>query len=188
MIHSNISRPDLGRARRRTMKEKKELKGVSRRTFCKLVSGAAVIGGSGFMPSPSSIIGDAGLLGVQTAEAMTVVKIGEAPKEAYVTPLFTGPDVTRQSLISDSKELRVSIVNFGKGVRNKFHTHDRDQVLVVIAGNGIVAREKEEKVVTVGDVVLFPAGEKHWHGATKDSEFSHIVITRTESKTTQLED
>ncbi len=30
--------------------------------------------------------------------------------------------------------------------------------------------------------------EKHWHGATQDSGFSHIVITRTEVKTTQLED
>jgi len=171
------------------MKERKGLKGVSRRTFCKLVSGGAVaIGGSDFLPSPSWRIGDGGLLGVQVAEAMTVVKMKEAPKEPYVTPLFTGPDVTRQSLISGSKELRVSIVNFGKGVRNKFHTHDRDQVLIVIAGKGIVATEKEEKVVTVGEVVLFPAGEKHWHGAIKDSEFSHIVITRTESKTTQLED
>ena len=83
------------------MKEKKELKGVSRRTFCKLVSGGAVaIGGSGFLPSPAWKMGDAGLLGVQVAEAMTVVKMKEAPREPYVTPLFTGPDVTRQSLIS----------------------------------------------------------------------------------------
>jgi len=50
-----------------------------------------------------------------------------------------------------------------------------------------VATEKEERIVTVGEVVLFPAGEKHWHGATRDSEFSHIVVTRAGSKTTQLE-
>ncbi len=55
------------------------------------------------------------------------------------------------------------------------------------AGKGIVATEKEERVVTVGEVVLFPAGEKHWHGATKHSEFSHIVVTKTDSKTTQQE-
>jgi quercetin dioxygenase-like cupin family protein len=169
-------------------KTKKEEKEVSRRMFCKWVSGgAAAIAASGFLPSPSWKIGDARLLGVQGAGAMTVAKISEAPKEPYVTPLFTGPDVTRQSLIPDCKDLRVGIVNFGKGVRNKFHTHDRDQVLIVTAGKGIVATEKEEKVVTVGEIVLFPAGEKHWHGASKDSEFSHIVITRMESKTTQLE-
>ena len=45
-----------------------------------------------------------------------------------------------------------------------------------------MATEKEEKIVTTGDIVLFPAGEKHWHGATKDSEFSHIFITERGSK------
>jgi quercetin dioxygenase-like cupin family protein len=119
---------------------------------------------------------------------MKIVKMNEVPKEPYVTPLFTGPDVTRQTLVSDSKDLRVNIVNFGKGVRNKFHAHDGDQVLIIIVGKGIVATEEEKKVVTVGEVVLIPAGEKHWHGATKDSEFSHIVVTRVGVKITQLED
>lgn len=140
------------------------------------------------MPSSSGRIGDTGLWGVQAGEAMTTVKINEVPKEPYVTPLFTGSDVTRQSLVSNSKDWRVGIVNFGKGVRNKFHTHDSDQILIVTAGKGIVATEKEERIVTVGEIVLFPAGEKHWHGATKESEFSHIVVTKTESKTTQQED
>jgi quercetin dioxygenase-like cupin family protein len=119
---------------------------------------------------------------------MKIVKINEVPKEPHVTPLFTGPDVTRQSLMSDSKDLRLGIVNFGKGVRNKFHTHDGDQVLIITAGKGIVATEREEKLVTVGEIVLFPAGEKHWHGATKDSEFSHITITKLGAKTTRLEE
>ena len=119
---------------------------------------------------------------------MKIVKMNEIPKEPYVNPLFTGPEVTRQPLLSDSKDLRLGIVNFGKGIRNKFHTHDGDQVLIITAGKGLVVTEKEEKIVTVGDIVLFPAGEKHWHGATKDSEFSHIFITRAGVKMTQLED
>ncbi len=114
--------------------------------------------------------------------------MNEVPREPNVTPLFTGPEVTRQSLVSDSKDLRLSIVNFGRGVRNKFHTHDGDQVLIITAGKGFVAAEEEKKVVTVGEMVLFPAGEKHWHGATEDSEFSHIVITRVGVKMTRLED
>ncbi len=171
------------------MSRAKEEKGVSRRMFCKLVSaGTAAIGGSYLIPSLPRGVGDARILGVRAAEAMTTVNMNEVPKESGASPLFTGPDVTRQSLISDSKELRVSIVNFGKGVRNKFHTHDVDQVLIVTAGKGLAATEKGEKVVTVGEVILFPAGEKHWHGATKDFEFSHIVITRVGGKTTQLED
>jgi len=119
---------------------------------------------------------------------MKIIKISQVPKEPHVTPLFTGPDVTRQSLVSDSEDVRLSIVNFGRGVRNKFHKHDGDQILVIISGKGIVATEKEEKVVTAGEVVLFPAGEKHWHGATEDSEFSHIVVTKVGVKMTQLEE
>ncbi len=94
---------------------------------------------------------------------MKVIKINDVPKEPYVIPVFTGPDVTSQSLVSDSKDLRVNIVNFGKGVRNKFHMHDGDQVLIITAGRGIVATEQEKRVVTVGEIVIFPAGEKHWH-------------------------
>ncbi len=119
---------------------------------------------------------------------MKIIKMNEVPKEPYAIPLFTGPNVTSQSLVSDSKDLRVSIVNFGKGVRNKFHRHDGDQVLIISAGKGLVATEKEKKTVTVGEIVLFPANEKHWHGATEDSEFSHIVVTRAGAKMTQLED
>ena len=118
---------------------------------------------------------------------MKIVKINEVPKEPYLNPLFTGPDVTRQSLLSDSKDLRLSIVNFGRGTRNKLHTHDGDQVLIITAGKGFVATETEKKVVKAGEIVLSPAGEKHWHGATPDSDFSHIVVTRVGVKMTQIE-
>ena len=118
---------------------------------------------------------------------MKIVKINEVPKEPYLNPLFTGPEVTRQSLLSDSKDLRLSIVNFGRGTRNKLHTHDGDQVLIITAGKGFVATETEKKVVTAGEIVLFPAGEKHWHGATQDSDFSHIVVTRVGVKMTPIE-
>ncbi len=119
---------------------------------------------------------------------MKIVKISQVPKEPFLIPLFTGPDVTIQSLVSEGKDLTVSIVNFGKGVRNKFHMHDSDQILIIIAGKGIVATEKEKKAVGVGEIAFIPAGEKHWHGATQDSGFSHIVITKAGVKMTQLED
>lgn len=120
---------------------------------------------------------------------MNIIKLSNVPKEsATLGTLFTGPDVTRQPLELDSKELTVAAVNFGKGVRNKFHAHDSEQLLIVTAGRGIVATEKEERVVIPGDIILFSAGEKHWHGATEDSEFSHIYVTKIGSKLTQLED
>jgi quercetin dioxygenase-like cupin family protein len=118
---------------------------------------------------------------------MKVVNMHQVPKEPSDKPLFTGPGVTRQVIELDSNEYKVNIVNFSKGIRNKFHAHEYEQVLIVTAGKGIVATEEEEKVVTEGDIILFPAGEKHWHGAAPDSEFSHLYLMK-EGKMTQLEE
>ena len=109
---------------------------------------------------------------------MKIVKMSKVPKESFVDPVFTGSEVTKQLLTPGSKEFSVVLVNFGKGIRAKLHTHDADQILIVTAGKGLVGTEKEEKMVTAGDVVLFHAGEKHWHGATEDSEFSHIAVVK----------
>ena len=68
------------------------------------------------------------------------------------------------------------------------HTHSSDQVLFVTAGQGIIATETEQQVIGVGDVVHIPAEEKHWHGATQHSHFSHIALTAKGSTTTQVEE
>jgi hypothetical protein len=36
---------------------------------------------------------------------------------------------------------------------------------------------KKAQFLKVGDVVTIHENVKHWHGATKDSWFSHIAIT-----------
>ena len=119
---------------------------------------------------------------------MKIVSLHKVAKEPFPNPIFTGPEVTRQLLLPDSREFSVNVVNFGKGVRNKFHAHDSEQILIVTSGRGIVATEKEERVVTEGDIVLISPGEKHWHGATRDSDFSHIYVSRLGSVLTRLED
>ncbi|HSL99918.1 MAG TPA: cupin domain-containing protein [Candidatus Limnocylindria bacterium] len=119
---------------------------------------------------------------------MKIVSMNDVSREPFPNPIFTGPDVTRQLLMPDSKEFSMNVINFGKGVRNKFHAHDSEQILIVTSGEGIVATEQEERVVTKGDIILIPPGEKHWHGATRDSGFSHIYVSRLGSKLTQLEE
>ena len=119
---------------------------------------------------------------------MQVIKMNAVAKKSFESPLFTGPEVSRQTLLPDSNEFNVNIVNFGKGVRNKFHAHDAEQVLIVTSGRGYIATETEKIAITVGDVVLIPAGEKHWHGAVEDSEFSHIFVSQLGSELTQLEE
>jgi quercetin dioxygenase-like cupin family protein len=100
-----------------------------------------------------------------------------------------GGQVTSQPILipAMSKYFVISQVTFAPGARNKFHTHTTDQVLIVTASTGICATESEQVVVTVGDVIQFAAGEKHWHGATKDSAFSHIYVTGIDNSTTQIE-
>lgn len=119
---------------------------------------------------------------------MQVVNAKDLPKEDAASPIFTGPEVTRQSLTPDSEDYNANMINFGKGVRNKLHTHSSDQLLIVTSGMGTVATEQEERTVTVGDVILIPAGERHWHGATKNSQFSHIALTRAGSELIQVEE
>ena len=119
---------------------------------------------------------------------MEVVNLRNVPKEPFVNDLFTGNDVTKQALLPGSTEYEINNVNFGKGVRLKFHSHDAEQILIVTSGTGIVATENEEKVVSVGDIIFIPSGEKHWHGSNGDSEFSHIFIYKKGSKYTKLED
>ena len=117
---------------------------------------------------------------------MKVIRIAEvAELDATSAPLFFGGKVSRQPLVGDgaSSYFNFGIVNFAAGARNKFHTHTSDQVLYVTNGTGIVATEGEEAVVKAGDTVLIPAGEKHWHGATPDTEFSHISLTHPDSQT-----
>jgi quercetin dioxygenase-like cupin family protein len=119
---------------------------------------------------------------------MKVVTLTDLPAEPFEHPLFTNSDVTRQDPMPDSKDYVVNVVHFGKGVRLKFHAHGSEQLLIVTAGRGIVATENEQKVVVPGDVILVPAGEKHWHGATDDSTFSHIYVLKAGSSLSQLED
>jgi 4-carboxymuconolactone decarboxylase len=120
---------------------------------------------------------------------MKVIKVARIKKELQVKQLFAG-SVTLQTIIDTSMSDRFAIshVNFDKGARNKFHTHSIEQILIITEGKGIVATDQEEIIVTPGDVVFISANEKHWHGATKDSTFSHLYVMAPEQKTTQFED
>lgn len=69
-------------------------------------------------------------------------------------------------------------VTFEPGCRNNWHIHHKGgQILLCTAGTGWFQEEgKPAQVLKPGDVVNIPAGVKHWHGASKDSWFSHVAI------------
>ena len=107
---------------------------------------------------------------------MKVVKISEVKAEESTSKIFRGKVTTQRLVGESSDEFRVSVVNFSPGAVNVLHSHTFSQVLYVTEGTGIVATENEEITVTPGTVIFIPAGEKHWHGATKDTAFSHIAV------------
>jgi quercetin dioxygenase-like cupin family protein len=68
-------------------------------------------------------------------------------------------------------------VTFEPGARTAWHTHPLGQTLIVTAGCGRVQREGGPiEEICPGDVVWFPPGEKHWHGAAPDTSMTHIAI------------
>ena len=90
------------------------------------------------------------------------------------------PIVRDQTIIEtgDSENYNCSVVNFSQGCTTGWHTHTCDQILVVTSGSGMVATEGGmPQEINVGDVVHIKAGERHWHGAKKDSTMGHITIT-----------
>ena len=68
-------------------------------------------------------------------------------------------------------------VAFEPGARTAWHTHPLGQTLLITSGLGRVQREGGPvEEVRPGDVVWFPAGEKHWHGASPETAMTHLAI------------
>lgn len=85
--------------------------------------------------------------------------------QSYLAPL------TKEGVFSAN-------VTFEPGCRNNWHIHHKGgQILLCIAGTGwYQERGKPAQLLQPGDVVNIPAELEHWHGATKDSWFSHVAI------------
>ena len=85
-----------------------------------------------------------------------------------VDPLFQAPRPARGLGAS---------VTFEPGARTAWHTHPLGQTLIVTAGCGLVqCWSGPIEQIRPGDVIWFPPGEKHWHGATATTAMTHIAI------------
>lgn len=109
-------------------------------------------------------------------ENAMVFPIGE-PNDGFAQ-YFIG-----QSYLASLSTSQVGIFNvtFEPGCRNNWHIHNATQgggqILICVAGRGYYQEEgKAAQELHPGDVVNIPVGVKHWHGAAKDSWFSHLAI------------
>ncbi len=109
---------------------------------------------------------------------MKITRAGSTPSTVGPEDWFTGT-VRMDSLFKADAPGRAAgaHVTFEPGARTAWHTHPAGQTLIVTFGRGRVQREGGPvEEITQGDVVWFPAGEKHWHGAAPDTAMSHIAI------------
>jgi quercetin dioxygenase-like cupin family protein len=72
-------------------------------------------------------------------------------------------------------------VTFEPGCRNNWHIHKAakggGQILLCVSGRGWYQEwGKEARALSPGDAITIPAGVKHWHGAARDSWFSHLAV------------
>ncbi|HEY6958678.1 MAG TPA: cupin domain-containing protein [Candidatus Limnocylindria bacterium] len=108
---------------------------------------------------------------------MRVIHVTKAGRAKSDNPIFKGEVLSQTAVGEDeSRDLRLSEVTFQRGAVNRWHVHSCDQILVVTEGEGIVADEREEKSIAVGDVALIPANTKHWHGAKPGTSMTHWSI------------
>ena len=74
-------------------------------------------------------------------------------------------------------ECPIGNVTFEPGCRNNWHRHPGGQILLVTGGCGWYQEEgKDARPLKAGDVVTIQKNVKHWHGAAKDSRFTHLSI------------
>ncbi len=102
--------------------------------------------------------------------------IGE-PNNAY-KQYFIG-----QSYLAPVSTSQVKIYNvtFEPKCRNNWHVHNAKsgggQMLIGVGGRGYYQEWGKDPIeIKEGTVINIPAGVKHWHGASKDSWFSHLAV------------
>lgn len=109
---------------------------------------------------------------------MEIMRNGWRASTAGPEEYFTGR-VRLDPLIEAPEPARLRAVNvtFEPAARTAWHTHPLGQTVIVTAGVGRAQREVGPvEEIRPGDVVWFPPGEKHWHGAAPHVAMTHIAI------------
>lgn len=110
------------------------------------------------------------------------------PEELSVFPMGGKNEAFTQYFVGQSylhmlttEGVSIGNVTFEPGCRNNWHIHRATtgggQILLCTAGCGYYQEwGKQAQELHPGDVVVIPAGVKHWHGAAPDSWFAHLAV------------
>jgi len=113
---------------------------------------------------------------------MDIKRVGSRPSTIGPADWFTGT-VRIDPLFQAADPARAvgASVTFEPGARTAWHTHPLGQSLIVTAGCGWAQRDGGPiEEIRPGDVVWFPPGEKHWHGATPTTAMTHLAVQEAE--------
>jgi quercetin dioxygenase-like cupin family protein len=114
-------------------------------------------------------------------DMMHITRAGSQPSRKGPSENFTG-EVRVDPVFPVREPGRASAghVTFEPGARSAWHTHPLGQTLIITSGLGWVQREGGPiEEVRPGDVIWFPPGLKHWHGAAPATAMTHIAIQET---------
>jgi quercetin dioxygenase-like cupin family protein len=109
---------------------------------------------------------------------MDIKRNGSRPSTKAPEAYFSGAvRVEPVFQVGEPVRLNGGSVTFEPGARTAWHTHPLGQTLIIMAGLGWVQTEGGPiEEIRPGDVVWFPPGEKHWHGATPTTAMTHIAV------------
>ena len=143
-----------------------------------ITRGTALRGTSGALIAIAAARGMAAEETTPRGTTMDIKRSGSEASRKGPTDWFTG-SVRVDPLFQAPAPGRVSggHVTFEPGARTAWHTHPLGQTLIITSGLGWVQREGSPvEEVRPGDVVWFPPGEKHWHGASAATAMTYIAI------------
>ena len=106
---------------------------------------------------------------------------GQGQANTTFAQYFIGNSYLNPLTAPGSSAVSLANVTFEPGCRNNWHIHHAKtgggQLLICTAGSGWYQEEGKAAVsLEPGTVITIPPEVKHWHGAKKDSWFSHIAV------------
>src|SRR4051812_17963434 len=111
-------------------------------------------------------------------EKIDITRVGSQPSTKGPSEWFTG--TARIDPLFPAKapaRAAAASVTFEPGARTAWHTHPLGQTLIITAGFGWVQQEGGTvEEVRPCDVVWFPPGVRHWHGASPTTAMTHTAI------------
>ena len=107
---------------------------------------------------------------------MDIKRSGSQPSIKGPADWFTGTEASTLFAANDPARAVGASVTFEPGSRTAWHTHPLGQTLIVTAGCGRAGWGGPVEEIRPGDVIWFPPGEKHWHGAAPTTALTHLAI------------